>query len=258
MDHLIRRPALPVGARVRASVPARLWQLGPPLAAAVRGPTRREFLIGAASLLVLGAVGCGTGEEGEPNENASGGTRTVEHKYGATEVSGTPERVVTVGFSDQDPVLALGVKPVAVTDWYGDYPYAVWPWAQGELGDAKPEVLNRGKFTGATEPNFEQVAALEPDLIVGMYSGLSEQQYETLSEIAPTVPQSGEYPDYGMPWQEMTRVAGRALGKQERAEEIIAGVEARFEKACGEHPEFEGKSAVVAERFETGFFVRAP
>lgn len=219
--------------------------------------TRREFLIGAGLLVLTPA--CGSGEEAaNSGEEASGQTRTLEHKYGSTEISGTPERVVTVGFSDQDPVLALGVKPVAVTDWYGDYPYAVWPWAQDELGDAKPKVLNRGKFTGATEPNFEAIAALEPDLVIGMFSGLSEQQYEILSEIASTVPQSGEYPDYGMPWQEMTRIAGRALGKQERAEELIAGVEARFEEAREEHPEFEGKSAVVAERFETGFFVRAP
>jgi len=212
------------------------------------GPTRREFLFGAA--------GCGDGAGG--GEENSGASRTIEHKYGSTEVKGAPERVVTVGFSDQDFGLALGVKPVAVTDWYGDYRYAVWPWAQDELGDATPEVLNRGKFTGATEPNFEAIAVLEPDLVIGMYSGLSEQQYETLSEIAPTVPQSGEYPDYGMPWQAMTRMAGRALGKEARADELIAGVEARFEEARRNHPEFEGATAVVAERFETGFFVRSP
>lgn len=215
--------------------------------------TRREFLFGSAVALML--AGCSSGEG---SEKPSGRTRAVEHKYGSTEINGSPERVVTVGFSDQDFVLALGVKPVAVTDWYGDYRYAVWPWAQDELGEATPEVLNRGKFTGATEPNFEAIAALEPDLIFGMYSGLSEQQYETLSEIAPTVPQSGEYPDYGMPWQLTTRVTGLALGKRERAEELISGIGRSFEEAREKHPEFEGKTAVVAERFDTGFFVRSP
>lgn len=217
--------------------------------------TRREFLIGAG-LLVL-APGCGSGGA-SGGDDSTAEARTVEHKYGSTEISGTPERIVTVGFSDQDSVLALGVAPVAVTDWYGDYPYAVWPWAQDALGNAQPEVLNRGAFTGATEPNFEAIAALEPDLILGLYSGLSEQQYETLSQIAPTVAQSGDYPDFGMPWQEMTRVAGRALGRSERAEELVAGVEARFAEAREQHPEFEGATAVVAERLDTGFVVRAP
>lgn len=257
----IQPPKATGAARLRVSTPAYPWQLEPSgsvlpaIGLAPLHPTRREFLIGAGSLLVLGAAGCGGSGGGE---GASGEKRTIEHKYGSTEISGTPRRVVTVGFSDQDPILALGVKPIAVTDWYGDYPHAVWPWAQDELGDARPKVLNRGKFTGATEPNFEAIAALEPDLVIGMYSGLSEQQYETLSEIAPTVPQSGKYPDWGMPWQEMTRMADRALGKRERAAELIVGIEGRFEEARQQHPEFEGKSAVVAERFETGFFVRAP
>ena len=91
-----------------------------------------------------------------------------------------------------------------------------------------------------------------------MYSGPSEKQYETLSEIAPTIAQSGEYPDYGMPWQVTTRVTGHALGRRERAEELISGIEKSFEEAREKHPELEGKTAVVAERFDTGFFVRSP
>ncbi len=66
---------------------------------------------------------------------------TVEHALGSTTIEAEPQRVVTVGVTEQDTVLALGVIPVGVTDWYGDQPYATWPWAQDELGDAEPEVL---------------------------------------------------------------------------------------------------------------------
>lgn len=185
---------------------------------------------------MFGAFACG-GEEG--GESASGGARTIEHKYGSTEISGTPERVVTVGLTDQDPLLALGVKPVGIREWYGGYPSATWPWAQDELGDAEQEVLPN------TDINFEQVATLEPDLILGLNSGLTEQEYDTLSEIAPTVAPPGQYIDYGIPWQEQTRVAGRALGQEERAEELVAEVEARFDQAREEHPEFEGANGIV-------------
>jgi iron complex transport system substrate-binding protein len=220
--------------------------------------TRRGFLVGAGGLLVL-AAGCGNGGAVDDDGQASAATRTVEHKYGTTEIRGTPQRSVTVGFSDQDYVLAVGLAPVAVTDWYGDYPYATWPWAQDELGNATPEVLNKGQFTGDTTPNFEAIAALNPDLITAWYSGLSQDQYDKLSQIAPTVAQSKRYPDYGMPWQAATREAGHAAGRTERAEQLIAEVEARFAQARAGHPEFEGKTAVVAERFEPGkFFVRAP
>lgn len=211
--------------------------------------TRRDFLVGGAAALLL--AGCGGGE-GSGRSGASGGGRIVEHKYGSTEVPETPERVATVGLSDHDAVLALGVKPVAVTEWYGEYPYATWPWAEDALGDAEPEVMPRNN----DNINFELLATFEPDLIIGQYSGMSREAYENASQIAPTIAQSGEYPDYGAPWQAATRTIGQALGRRDRAEELISEVDARFADARERYPQFEGKTAVVGEFFDT-FFARS-
>ncbi len=206
--------------------------------------SRRRFLqLGGASLAgaaLLGVAGCGGGGAGDSANETSEEARTIEHKYGSTEISGTPERVVTVGYNDQDPVLALGFTPVGVRDWFGDQPNAVWPWAQDELGDADPEVLSAGDL------NFERIAALEPDLIVGVFSGMTEDEYGTLSEIAPTIAQPDKYVDYGVPWQQQTRITGRALGRQERAKDRISEVEAQFGAAREAHPEFDGATGVVA------------
>jgi iron complex transport system substrate-binding protein len=200
-----------------------------------RGPTRGEFLAGVGGLLLLGGCGGGAGSGGEGH----GGARTIKHKYGRTEVSGVPERVVSAGFTDQDYVLALGVVPVAVREWFGEKPYATWPWAQDELGGAEPEVLP------STELNFEQIAGLQPDLIVGVSSGMTREEYDTLSEIAPTLPQSGEFMDFGVPWQEQTHAIGRALGREDRAGRIVSDLESRFAAVREEHPEFEGARGVV-------------
>ena len=53
----------------------------------------------------------------------------VAHQYGETTVPAPPERVVSVGVTEQDILLELGVVPVAVTEWYGEQPSATWPWA---------------------------------------------------------------------------------------------------------------------------------
>ena len=45
--------------------------------------------------------------------------------------------------------------------------------------------------------NFERIAALEPDLILGVYSGMTARDYELLPQIAPTVAQTDRYIDYG-------------------------------------------------------------
>ncbi len=209
--------------------------------------TRRNFLVGGAAAMLL--AGCGGGNS---SGGSSRGGRMVEHKYGSTEVSGAPERVATVGLSDHDAVLALGVKPVAVAEWYGEFPFATWPWAEDELGDAEPEVMPRNE----DNINFELLATFEPDLIIGQYAGMSEGDYENASQIAPTIAQSGEYPDFGAPWQAITRTIGHALGRRDRAEELISGVDARFAEVRERYPEFEGKSAVVGEFFDT-FFARS-
>ena len=68
---------------------------------------------------------------------------TVEHKYGSTTITQAPERVVSIGYTDQDALFALGVTPIAIRYWYGDETNAVFPWAQDEAGDAVPEVQDR-------------------------------------------------------------------------------------------------------------------
>lgn len=45
---------------------------------------------------------------------------TIEHKHGSTTILQAPERVVLVGLNEQDAMLALGVVPVASSEWYGE------------------------------------------------------------------------------------------------------------------------------------------
>ncbi len=58
--------------------------------------------------------------------------------FGETKIPAPPKRVVSAGFTEQDDLLAVGVVPIAVTDWFGGEPFGVWPWAQPKLGAAQP------------------------------------------------------------------------------------------------------------------------
>lgn len=211
---------------------------------------RRQGRTAAAQAVLFAAVlalsGCASSGSGGDAAAAGAGDQfpvTVEHKYGSTTIPAAPERVVSVGLTDHDTVLALGVTPIAVTPWFGDQPNGVWPWAQDELGDAQPVVFDWGHNR---EINFEEVAAVKPDLILGVNSGLTQPDYERLSQIAPTVAQSGEHADYGTPWQAQTRTIGSALGRSDSAEQRIAEVEAKFAAAREANPEFAGAIAVLS------------
>ncbi|MEL6894388.1 MAG: ABC transporter substrate-binding protein, partial [Actinomycetota bacterium] len=169
---------------------------------------------------------------------------TIEHKFGSSTIDAAPERIVSIGFNEHDFLLALDIVPVGLRDWYGEQPNGVWPWAQDELDGATPEVLSSGDL------NFEQIAALNPDVIVGVWSGMTEQDYELLSEIAPVVAQPDTYEDYGTPWQEQTVILGRALGLESEAAQIVSEVEADIVAAREAHPEWEGLTSSVAFFFE--------
>lgn len=172
---------------------------------------------------------------------------TIEHKFGSTTIAEAPERVVALGFTEQDALLAVGVAPVAVRYWYGDTENAIFPWAADALGDAEnPTVLNM--VFGSL--NYEAILALQPDLISAVGAGLTQEEYELLSQIAPTVAQSADYPDFGIPWQEATRMIGASVGKQDEAVALIERVEGLFTDARQAHPSFEGKSIAVAIHYD--------
>ncbi|MBE1490013.1 iron-siderophore ABC transporter substrate-binding protein [Plantactinospora soyae] len=228
-----------------SSTPARATRLGPV-----------ARLAAALVVLALGLAGCGDTGGDDPAPAATSGAFPVriDHKYGATEITKQPTRVVTLGLSDQDPVLALGTVPVGAIDWFLERPYGKWPWVQPLWGSTPPEIVGE-----RDDYNMEKIAALRPDLIIGLYSGMTQEQYGQLSKLAPTVAQPKGFEDYAAPWQDMTRLAGRALGRPEQADKLIADVDARFAKARQEHPGYAGRTVAVVDPYEAGkYAVFAP
>lgn len=167
---------------------------------------------------------------------------TIEHKFGETTITEEPQRIVALGFTEQDPLYALGAEPVAIRYWYGDEDDAIFPWADEAAGDADPVILNMAFGT----LNYEAIAELDPDLITAIDAGITADEYDLLSEIAPTLAQSDDYVDFGTPWQVTTRTLGIALGRSEQAEALITDVEAQLETVREQNPQFEGKTVAVA------------
>ena len=217
-----------------------------------------------AAVVALTASACGSGDDGDATEgtatpeaaSADGFPVEVEHKFGTTTIDQAPERVVTVGLTDQDAVLALGVTPVGTNEWFEGHDGAIMPWAEDALaanGGETPKVI--GNVEGY---NFEQIAALRPDLILGIYAGMTESEYSTLSEIAPTVAQPDDYPDWGVPWQDQTRIIGTALGKADEAEALVEDVETQLSEARDAHPEFADATGAMATVWDGSVTVYTP
>ena len=115
-------------------------------------PTRRSVLAGLATLAVVPVVAaCGSDSPrsaSPASDGPKGGAEegafpvTITHKYGETKVEAAPERVVCVGLTDQDTLLALGIVPVGVSYWFGEKSKrGIYTWAEEAFGDAEPPTL---------------------------------------------------------------------------------------------------------------------
>jgi iron complex transport system substrate-binding protein len=195
--------------------------------------SRRGFLGVAGAALVAAC------SSQKPGEVAKDGSVTVKHIFGETKIPAPPKRVVSAGFTEQDDLLAVGVVPIAVTDWFGAQPFGVWPWAQPKLGTAQPVVLTLNDGI-----QVDQIASLKPDLIVAVNAGLDEDTYKKLSAIAPTIAQSG--PDaFFEPWKDQATAIGQAVFKADDMAGLITAVDQKFAAVGKNNPQFAGKKALL-------------
>ena len=199
---------------------------------------RLSVLLAVAAALTL--VACGDSDRPAPG-GAAGFPVKVDDKFGTATIAAPPKRVATVGFNEQDFALALGVRPVATREFLGSFDYKTRPWAPEQGAPAE---------VGGAEIDFERLASTRPDLILGIYSFIKSGDYDKLSAIAPTVAQGKRYTDGATPWDVQLLTTGRALGREDRARQVVSEVKARFAAARKEHPEFAGKTITVL--FDSG------
>ena len=197
---------------------------------------------------LVAAVGCSAPADDESSGEAGAGfPATIETAFGAVTVPSTPKRVVTIGWGSQDAALALGVVPVGMQDMTennteGD---GVLPWDKPLLDGQSPKLVN---YRTNNAP-IAEIAALNPDLILAVNSGLNKDEYEKLSALAPTVAYPGK--PWLTSWEDQIRMVGQALGKSEEATKLEQQTKDLIAHSRDEHPEFREKTAMFGSATTT-------
>lgn len=166
---------------------------------------------------------------------------TIEHAFGETTIPADPQRIATVGWVDQDMVVALGELPVGATQisWGGNEAGSTdWFDAAVETSGADPATVTR--YDDSDGIPADEIAALQPDLILGTNSGMTQDEFDSLSKIAPVV----AYPEtaWGTPWRDSLEMVGEAIGREAEADAVLAETEAQIAAGVADHPALEGLS----------------
>lgn len=202
--------------------------------ARVRSLRRTVALSGLViAALVLG--GCSNNNAETESGNSDFETVTIESALGNAVITEKPERIVTLGMGSAETVIALGTIPVGVEKYaWGSDDTGYLPWvheAVTEQGGELPE-----QFTGGTDLNIEAIIALEPDLVLAPWSGITQQQFDSLNAFAPTVAYA-ESP-WTITWEEQINVIGKAMGESEKATAEIDKIKLQFAESTAAHPNY--------------------
>ncbi|WP_300640488.1 iron-siderophore ABC transporter substrate-binding protein, partial [Nocardioides sp.] len=224
--------------------------------------TRALRPLAAACAVSLLLAACGT-DDGSSADDPAGPTAgsgadgadafpvTIEHAFGETVIEERPERIASVAWMNHEVPLALGVVPVGMSKatWGDDDGDGVLPWVEAELEElgAETPVL----FDETEGIDFEAVADTAPDVILASYSGLTQEEYDTLSKIAPVV----AYPEvaWGTSFQDMIRLNSAALGLAAEGDQLIADLDAEVDAALANYPELDGKRILFSYIDPTDF-----
>ncbi|WP_067782551.1 iron-siderophore ABC transporter substrate-binding protein [Actinomyces vulturis] len=212
--------------------------------------SRRSLMALSATAVAATLAACSSSSS-EKTSSASGDDYypvTIAHALGTTTIDKEPTRVVTISWMNADVVVSLGVIPVGVPEeMFGANENKSTPWRDEALTK-----LNAGPGTAAYPTQFSEadglpiqdIAALKPDLIVGAYSGLTQEDYDKLAAIAPTL----AYPEqpWATSWQDATTMTAKALNKVAEGEQVISNVTAAFDQAKANNPQFEGATFIAA------------
>ena len=172
----------------------------------------------------------------------------ISHALGNTTIATRPNRVATVAWANHEVPLALGIVPVgmAAANFGDDDGDGLLPWVAErlkELDAQAPQLFDEGDGI-----DFEAVAGTRPDVILAAYSGLSQSDYDTLSQIAPVV----GYPQapWSTDWREMIRFDSAGLGLAKEGEMLIADIERKIAMEVAKYPELRGKTAMFVTHLD--------
>jgi iron complex transport system substrate-binding protein len=214
---------------------------------------RRLLLAAALSAAVTLSACTTTGTDDDSSAPAASSSAaaqfpvTIATQFGDVTIAQQPQRVVTMGWSDADVALSLGVQPVGDANWMALPGDGQGPWNTGKYTTAPAKL-------GTLTIDMEKVAALKPDLILDTRSAGDKARYDQLSKLGvPVVDVPKGATQYATTWDQQLDMIGQALGKQAEAAKLKSDLEAKFAATVAANPKFQGKTVAAAVKTSEGW-----
>ncbi|MCQ6563302.1 iron-siderophore ABC transporter substrate-binding protein [Paenibacillus mendelii] len=229
--------------------------------------TKRKFSLTTlfiSALLAIALVGCSSQQSNStsspPAANNSANTEApqteapasqdensqypivIKHAFGETTIESKPERVATIQWANHDVALALGVVPVgfSAANYGVQDDSGLLPWTAKKLKELNVNEPNIFQDTDGLD--FEAISDANPDVILAAYSGITQEDYDILSQIAPVVPYQSK--PWVTTWREQVMLNATGMGMKAEGEQLIKDTENLVKEKASAYPQLQGKKVI--------------
>lgn len=224
----------------------------PQRSTARRTPRRLLTLLALPVLAAVALAGCSSASDSDSGSSTTTDTAagaqsfpaTVATQFGDVTIDAAPKKIVALGWADAETLYALGLQPIAMSDWLAFGDDGVGPWATSLVEEPAEQL-------GTTELDFEKINDLAPDLILNTRSDNSQETYDTLSAIAPTVYGPAGVTSYGTSWEQQVTAVSEAVGLPERGQQLISDTKSKLAAFAADNPDLADKTFAVGALFGT-------
>ncbi|WKA54216.1 ABC transporter substrate-binding protein [Planococcus shixiaomingii] len=188
----------------------------------------KQRIVLLIAILMLVLAGCSSASEEPATTETAAEPVTITGTNGEVKLDAPAKKVVVLEWTYAEDLLAVGVQPAGMADIvdYGNYVNI-----EPQLDETVVDV------GGRQEPNLEAIAAIEPDLIIGV-SFRHDAMLEDLEKIAPTVIFNPYPEDESIDlYQEMEttfKEIAKAVDKTAEADKVLADLETKYEEKAAE------------------------
>ena len=211
----------------------------------------RSTLLATTVLAALALASCASGSTDAPEAGTSpaGGTVSIKHIYGETTFEKTPQHIATISWVNADALLALGTVPAGMdTDTWGQNTNNSTDWKDAALAELDASIGSDAapaQYDATDGIDYTGIAASKPDAIFAAYSGLSQDEYDKLSKIAPVI--GPLEANYLADWQDVTHAAGQLLGKEDEADELVEDLESKLAAQSKTYQQLEDATFIASD-----------
>lgn len=185
----------------------------------------RVFALGLMMILVVSCA------QATPTPTEAPTISEVDDAGRAVEITGVPERIISLAPSNTEILFALGLgdQVVGVSD-FCDY----------------PEEAQKIERVGFVEPNLEKIVELEPDLVFYIGGTAQLEKTQTMEDLGLTVLVLAPSDDIEDIFTDIELV-GRATGTEDEAADLVSELRARMDEVLSRVAQAERQPLVFYE-----------